>query len=224
MFGQLKNPKQCQDIPAHSRNFLRFQQRSTCQRSPAENSGKVVDSKHSSKHAPRASVPRAQNSERVFDSKQNSQDAPRASAATRRRQREGRRFQTEFSGRSMRQRCLPPKTARGPSIPNRILRTLHANALPRTQNSERVVDSEQNSQDAPCASAATRRKQREGRRLQKNPQDVPRASAATRPKQREGHRVVRSRSGVAGPAPDHSRPLPTIPDHSRRSWPFYKDP
>ena len=46
-----------------------------------------------------------------------------------RKQRESRRFQREFSGRSMHQRSHPPETARWSSIPNRILRTLHAAAL-----------------------------------------------------------------------------------------------
>ena len=93
-------------------------------------------------------------------------DAPRASAATRRKQREGQRFQTEFIGRSTRQRCRTAKTARGASIPSRSLGTLHAPALPRGENSERVANTKQNSQDAPRANAATCPKQREGQRFQ----------------------------------------------------------
>ena len=76
-------------------------------------------------------LPPAENSEAVVDSKQSSQDAPHASAATRPKQQDGRRFRTEFSGRSKRlrpredrrlrkefaerstrQRCHPRKTAR----------------------------------------------------------------------------------------------------------------
>ena len=93
-------------------------------------------------------------------------DAPRASAATRRKQREGQRFQTEFIGRSTRQRCRTAKTARGASIPSRSLGTLHAPALPRGENSERFANTKQNSQDAPRANAATCPKQREGQRFQ----------------------------------------------------------
>ena len=65
--------------------------------------------------------------------------------------------------RPKRQSAQPLKTARGSSIPLRILRTPHAPALPPAENSERVIDSEQNSEDAPRASAPTRRKQCEGR-------------------------------------------------------------
>ena len=71
-------------------------------------------------------LPATENSERVVDSKQKSQDAPRTSDATRQKQREGCRSQAAFAGRSTRQRCHPPKTARGSSILNRISRTLHA--------------------------------------------------------------------------------------------------
>ena len=104
------------------------------------------------------------------------------------KQRQGCRFQRAFSGRSTRQRRHPhktsrgsrnpkiilrtlhapepppPKTARRLSIANRTLRRLHAPAPPPAQNSEKVVDTEQSSQDAPGASAAAhkRRKQREG--------------------------------------------------------------
>ena len=46
-------------------------------------------------------------------------------------------------------------------MPSRILR-IYASALARAQNSERVVDFKQNSQDAPRASTSTRPKQREG--------------------------------------------------------------
>ena len=54
---------------------------------------------------------------------------------------------------------------KGSSIPNRILRTLHAPAPPPAQNHARVVDSEQASQDAPRASATSRPKPQEGRRF-----------------------------------------------------------
>ena len=108
-------------------------------------------------HAP--ALPPSPNSKRVVDSEQNSQDAPRASAAACPKQREGRRFSTEFSGLSTRQRRHQPKTRRRSSIPNRIMRTLHSKrvvdseqssqvygpALPPAQNSERVVDFKQNS-------------------------------------------------------------------------------
>ena len=66
--------------------------------------------------------------------------------------------------------------------------TLDSPALPRAENSERVVESEQNWKDAARASVATRRKQREGVHSKQNSQDAPRASAATRQKQREGRR------------------------------------
>ena len=62
-------------------------------------------------HAP--ALPRAENSERASIPNTNCQDAPRASAATGQKQREGRRFQTELSGRYMCQRSHTPKTARG---------------------------------------------------------------------------------------------------------------
>ena len=103
---------------------------------------------------------------RARKKRKNPWDAPRASAATRRKQREGQRFQTEFIGRSTRQRCRTAKTARGASIPSRSLGTLHAPALPRGENSERVANTKQNSQDAPRANAATCPKQREGQRFQ----------------------------------------------------------
>ena len=93
-------------------------------------------------------TPAPKNSGKVMDSKQNSQDAPRASTPTRRKQRQGRRFQsdfadcstcqrchafqTEFAGRSTRQGCHAPRTTR------------------------KVIDSKQNSQIAPHASAPTR--------------------------------------------------------------------
>ena len=44
--------------------------------------------------------------------------------------------------------------------------TLNAPTLPRTQNHERVVDSQRNSQGTPRPGAATRPKKREGRRFQ----------------------------------------------------------
>ena len=54
----------------------------------------------------------------------------------RRKKGEGRRFQTEFAARSTRRYCQVLKTARSPTRPN-----------------QRIVDSLQNSQDVPCASA-----------------------------------------------------------------------
>ena len=47
----------------------------------------------------------------------------------------------------------------------RIPRTLHAPALQRTENNERVATYAQNFKDAPRASVTTRGKQREGRHL-----------------------------------------------------------
>ena len=77
---------------------------------------------------------------------------------------------------STRQRCHAPNTATRVSIPKKLLRTLHA-----PKNSEKAVDSKQNSQDNPRASAAMHPRQ--------NSQDAPRASAATRPQQREGRQL-----------------------------------
>ena len=65
--------------------------------------------------------------------------------------------------RSTHQRGEPPKTMRGPSVTSRFLKRLHAPAPLPAQN-EKVVDYEQNSEDAPRASAATHLKQREGLR------------------------------------------------------------
>ena len=104
---------------------------------------------------PPASPP-AQNHERVGDYEQNSEDAPRASAANRPKPRKGRRLKTEFCGRSTRQRRRPPKTTKGSSIMDRILRTLHAPAPPSAQHHARVVDYEKNSEEAPRANAAAR--------------------------------------------------------------------
>ena len=107
-------------------------------------------------HAP--ATPPAENHEKVVDYEQ---DAPRASAAT------------------------PPKTTRRSSIANRLPGTLHAPAPPPTRrssitnrtrtlqapapppagNHQMVVDYDQNSEDAPRASAATRPKPTERRRL-----------------------------------------------------------
>ena len=76
----------------------------------------------------------------------------------------GRRDDTwQHMATKRRARCARTETARGSMIPNRILRTLHAPALPRAPNSERAVDSKQNSEDTPRASAPTRQKQREVR-------------------------------------------------------------
>ena len=65
---------------------------------------------------PPASAPSIESIDRAVDSKQNSQDAPRASASTHRKQREGRRFQSERAGGSTHQRSHLPRTARGWSI------------------------------------------------------------------------------------------------------------
>ena len=125
-------------------------------------------------HSP--APPQCQNSERVVDSERNSRDAPRASAAALPKQRQGRPFR---------------------NIPNRILKMLLAPAPPPGQNSNRVVDSAGNSQDAPRASAATRPKQQEGRRFrnsklvvdsERNSLDAPRARAAALPKHGESRR------------------------------------
>ena len=78
----------------------------------------VVDSEQTSKGAPRASAATYQK-QMVVDSEQTSKGAPRASAATHQKQREL-------------------------SILNRMLRALHAPALPPTKNIESVVDSEEN--------------------------------------------------------------------------------
>ena len=51
-----------------------------------------------------------------------------------------------------------PQTQRGLSIPSTILRTLHARMSGGAANTERVVNSEHNSQDAPCKNVWRRRK------------------------------------------------------------------
>ena len=102
------------------------------------------------------------------------------------RDREGRRFQTEFSGHSTHQCCHLPNTATGSSIPNRLLRTRHAPALPHTQSCERVVDDKQNSENAPRASACETAVD-----SNQNSQDAPRTRTVSCPKQRESHRFQR---------------------------------
>ena len=117
-----------------------------------------AESRKQKKMSPDSKSTQPSTAARGVDSKQTSQDAPRASAPTCRKQRQGRRFQTEFSGcsthqhshpenrdkvvaskeNSTRQRCHAPKTARRSSIPNRILRTLHAPALQHAEVSERA--------------------------------------------------------------------------------------
>ena len=127
--------------------------------------------------------PPAQHSERVVDSKQNSRDAPCANAPSR-KQREGRRFQTEFSGCSTHHFQTD--------------KTFHAPALSPAQDSDRLIDSKENSKDAPRASAATRPKQSE--RVvdsRESCQDPSRASVATRPKQRVSCRFQREFSGCS---------------------------
>ena len=139
---------------------------------PAQNHERVVDYEQNSEDAPRASTatrrkpqqsPPAENHERVVDSKQNSEDDPRASAVTRSKPRDVCQLRTEFRGRSKCQhrhppdheRVHPPKTARKASIQNQILRMLQAPTPPPAENHKKVVDYEQNSADAPSASAAT---------------------------------------------------------------------
>ena len=133
--------------------------------------------------------PPAENQEKVVDYQKKSGDAPRARATTHRKAREGRRLQkevsgcstrrnvpatnhervfysrsrTEFRGRSTCQRRLRPKTTRGWSITSRIRRTLHAPAPRPAENHERLVDCEENSEDASRAEAANGQKPREGR-------------------------------------------------------------
>ena len=55
-----------------------------------------------------------------------------------------------------------PQTLRGLWIPSKIIRTLRARASGGAANTERVADSEQNSQDAPRKSVRRRRKHGEG--------------------------------------------------------------
>ena len=112
-------------------------------------------------HAP--APPPVQNHKKDVDSEQTSQDAPRASATTRPKPQQSRGFPIEFSGLSTHQPRHPRKTMRGSSIPNRLLAP-RASATP-IQNHEKGVHSEQNSQDTPSASAATRPKPQEGRRF-----------------------------------------------------------
>ena len=97
-------------------------------------------------------------------------------------------FRGEFSEHSMLQRCR--KCERVVS-PNRICRTLHAPVPPLAKNSERSVNSQQSSEDAPRSSAAallalfagrSMRKQREESR------DVPLAGRP--PKTARGSSIV----------------------------------
>ena len=127
-----------------------------------------------------------------------------------------------------RQRCHPPKMtprssirniilrtlhapalARWPSIPNGVRRTIHAPALPPTENSESVVDSKPN---APSASAATRRKQREGVRcdLLNSHGTTARAFRHPRSPQRVG-RQKKSHSATSRPFQCESVSTRTIP-------------
>ena len=114
-------------------------------------------------HAP--ALKRTENNEKVATYSQTFEDAPRASVTTRGKQREGRHLRPEFRGRSTRQCSNAPKTTRGSPLTPRISRTLHAPALQRTKNNERVATCSQNFKDSPRASDTTRRKQREGRHL-----------------------------------------------------------
>ena len=114
-------------------------------------------------HAPASR--HAENSERVATCAQNFEDAPRTSVTTRGKQREGRHLRPEFRGRSTRQRHDAPEPARRSPLTSRISRTLHAPALQRTENNERVATYSQNFEDAPRAGVTTRRKLREGRHL-----------------------------------------------------------
>ena len=120
-------------------------------------------------------------------------------------------------------------------------RMLHAPAPPPAQNHKRVVESEENSQDAPRASAATCPKPREGPSITKRilrmlhapatppaenhekvndyEQDAPRASAATRRKPREGRRLrtdFQGRSTRQRHHPREGRRLRTERERSKR--------
>ena len=59
--------------------------------------------------------------------------------------------------RTLHARTEEPQTLRGLSIPLKILRMLHARASGGAAITAKVVDSEQNSQDAPRKSVRTRR-------------------------------------------------------------------
>ena len=99
-----------------------------------------------------------------------------------RKQREGRRFHSEFSGRPMHQRSHPLKTARGSSILSRILRTLHAPALPPAENNVKVVIGAENFEDAQCERVVICAENFEAapRASAKNFEGAPRASAILR--------------------------------------------
>ena len=168
-------------------------------------------------HAPASR--RAENNERVATYSQTFEDAPRASVTTRGKQREGRHLRPEFRGRSTRQRHEAPEPARRLPLTSRISRTLHAPALQRTENNERVATYKQNFKDAPRAGVTTRRKQREGRHLRLEFEDAPRASVTTRGKQRDGCHLrpeFRGRSTrQRHDAPEATRGLPLTSRISR---------
>ena len=73
------------------------------------------------------------------------------------------------------------------------MRTLHAPAPRGAENHERVIDREQNSQDAPRASAGARQKQREGSQFTFKIRTAP---------QRERFDAHETRRGFAGDASD----------------------
>ena len=130
---------------------------------PAENHEKVVDYEKKiwgrstrPRHHPPQSTRRSSIAKRILR-------MLHAPQRTRHNPREGSRSRTEFRGRSTSQRRLRPKTTRGWSITSRIRRTLHAPAPRPAENHERLVDCEENSEDAPRAEAANGQKPREGR-------------------------------------------------------------
>ena len=116
-------------------------------------------------------------------------------------------------GRRMRREVLARRRCNGAAsaamIPKRSLRKLHPPAPPPTQNGEMVVDYDRNPRDPPLASAATRRKPREDRRLQKHSEEAPCASAAARRKRRRWSTTTRIlgalHSQAPAPAQNHER-------------------
>ena len=139
----------------------------------------------------------------------------------------------KFSRRSKRQHCQPHWTARGSSIPNRRLGTLHEPAPPPAQNHENVLDDENKfsgrstrqrrhppkttkksstpnrilrTLHAP-ALPATLNSERVVHSEQKS-QDAPPASTAARPKPRDSHRLRKEFRGRCT-SQRHQPPKPT---------------
>ena len=129
----------------------------------AENNERVTTYDLNFEDAPGASITTRKNHERVATYARNFADAPRISVTRRQKQREGGHLRPEFRRRSTRQRHDASKTTRGSPPAPRIWKTLHASAFRRATNNERVTTYALNFEDAPRASIATRRKQREGR-------------------------------------------------------------